>query len=369
MAYNMTLPYSQELNIKYLQRLFDNMSECYKPFWFQAIIDKVAEGKQVLSYEELIDDMIADAWYMVLEYKLNLGPADTLEVLVLDAQKVTGLKSSEKKEKIISAIQSTSDRNLQRKKNTLALNVPYRLQAPFLHQLKGKSWNCPLSELAARIDEHEGIIYRFITINGLNSLIKIAPEWITYIRSNYEILCGWIQYNLIQYLQRRNPSVPGIPNKLKPPQERKLTKVQNLWKSIIEIEPMHEIYESSQITPKDMSIDHFVPWSYVAHDELWNLSPTTKSINSQKSNRLPEWDIYFPALRALQYHAYDIAWKYPQVHKEFDKCIKEHVNNSDVLHKLYLPEITESEFYYNLEEIIHPVYVAAQNTGFESWKL
>ena len=57
------------------------------------------------------------------------------------------------------------------------------------------------------------------------------------------------------------------------------------------------------LTDKDISIDHFVPWSYVAHDEFWNLSPTTRSINSSKSNNLPKWDIYFPKLSELQFKA------------------------------------------------------------------
>lgn len=78
----MQLPYSEELNIEYLGRLFDNTSECYKFFWFQAIVTKLTEGKHELTYEELVDEMIADAWYMVTEYQLNLGPKDTLENLV-----------------------------------------------------------------------------------------------------------------------------------------------------------------------------------------------------------------------------------------------------------------------------------------------
>ncbi|MCI9597261.1 MAG: hypothetical protein HFE75_08200 [Firmicutes bacterium] len=57
----MQLPYSETLEIQYLSRLFDNTSECYKFFWFQAIISKVLEGKDCLSYEELINEMIADA--------------------------------------------------------------------------------------------------------------------------------------------------------------------------------------------------------------------------------------------------------------------------------------------------------------------
>ena len=75
----MQLPHSDDLEVQYLSRLFDNTSECYKFFWFQAIVTKVLGGKSTFTYEELIDEMIADAWYMVTEYHLNLGPKDTLE--------------------------------------------------------------------------------------------------------------------------------------------------------------------------------------------------------------------------------------------------------------------------------------------------
>ena len=98
----MQLPYSEELNIEYLGQLFANTSECYKFFWFKAIVEKVAKGKTELTYEELVDDMIANAWYMVTEYHLNLGPKDTLESLVaLKKQKNPELKSSEKKDVIL----------------------------------------------------------------------------------------------------------------------------------------------------------------------------------------------------------------------------------------------------------------------------
>lgn len=55
----------------------------------------------------------------------------------------------------------------------------------------------------------------------MDTSICVRPEWCAYIRKNQEILKGWIQYNLITYLQRRNPNVPGISSKLEPPQNRK----------------------------------------------------------------------------------------------------------------------------------------------------
>ena len=40
----MNLPYSDKLNIAALSRLFDNKAECYKLFWFQAVLEKVCAG-------------------------------------------------------------------------------------------------------------------------------------------------------------------------------------------------------------------------------------------------------------------------------------------------------------------------------------
>ena len=130
-----------------------------------------------------------------------------------------------------------------------------------------------------------------------------------------------------------------------------------------------DIYGGVELTTADISIDHFVPWSYVAHDELWNLSPTTKSINSSKSNHLPDWDRYFDRLCKLEYEAYSLIWKYEHVHKAFQRCAKEHINSVDVLHKLYRRGLREQEFDGMLQEIIQPVYSAASNLGFDRWVL
>ena len=70
----MQLPYSEELNIGYLSRLFDNTTNCYKFFWFQAILHKLDSTHSRFTFNELINEMIADAWYMVTEYHLRLGP-------------------------------------------------------------------------------------------------------------------------------------------------------------------------------------------------------------------------------------------------------------------------------------------------------
>lgn len=77
-----------------------------------------------------------------------------------------------------------------------------------------------------------------------------------------------------------------------------------------------------------ISVDHFVPWQYVAHDELWNLHPTTKSINSSKSNNLPVWDMYFSQLAGLEYQSYKLSKENDVVKGAFDNIAKYHLNTS-----------------------------------------
>ena len=128
----MNLPQSEELEVQNLSRLFDNTSECYKFFWFQAIVTKVLEGKNTITYEELIDEMIADAWYMVTEYHLNLGPKDTLERLVHYISSISNMKPSEKKEVVIDYLKNCTDKEVKNQKRTLTKNVPYIQLSKFM---------------------------------------------------------------------------------------------------------------------------------------------------------------------------------------------------------------------------------------------
>lgn len=362
------LPESDQLNIASLSRLFDNKSECYKLFWFQAILSFVCIGQQEISYEEIIDEMIADAWYMVTEYHLNLGPNDTLEKVVNYISNTTSILPNVKKQEIIKWLSECDDLVVLQLKRVLALNVPYRLQAPFLNA-NGEFWKCGTKELAQKINRQSHLIYYFIDGVGLNTRIKIESEWMEYLSKNREILRGWIQYNMIIYLQKRNPSVPGISDKLVPPVERKLEKVKKLWKALAEIHPIREIYGDNIITASNISIDHFVPWSYVAHDELWNLHPTTKAINSSKSNNLPEWNLYFPKLAEQEYSAYRQIWQNDKVHDLFDKCQNEHLNNQEIRFRLYKQGLDSVSFEGQLEEVLYPVYQAAKTSGFKEWSL
>ena len=361
------LPESDGLRIEYFGHLFDNISECYKMFWFQVIVEKILAGQTSASYEEIIDEMITHAWYMVAEYHLNLGPRDNLEFVVNRLVEISGFKASEDKAVLLEYIRNCQDPEVLRYKKILTTNVPYRLQAPFL-DWKTDDWNVGKRQLIDRINAYYRLIYKFDQLDGLNTRIHFDEKWSEYIVRNQVIIKGWLKYNLVEYLQRRNPNVPGVIDKLYPPQEQKLEDIQKYWKLIMTVQPVVEIYGNGELTEKDISIDHFVPWSYVANDEIWNLHPTTKNINSSKSNHLPRWDVYFKKLSGLEYLSYQLMWRHDGIRKEFEKIKKKHLNSPLVEGRLYAPNLSGEEFCGRLSEIVLPVYQSAKAAGFREWE-
>lgn len=351
-----------------LMHIFDHTTECYKLFWFKAVLEKVEEGRSSITYEEIVDDMISRAWYMVSEYHLSLGPNDALEKLVSNLQPSSMLKPSVGKKELLAFLKACSNSELKKEKMRLIRFVPYCILSPFfppqtrLDKYSGKA-------AAEKINSNEDAIYSISEYKGLETVVTIKDEWMEYMRSECTLLISWVDYNLINYLQRRNPSVPGIPNKLSPPQKRNLLDVSRYWKEIIRIEPVREIYLSASLRPDDISIDHFVPFSYVSSDEFWNLSPTTKSINSSKSNNLPSWEKYFNPLVDIEYQSYSLIHRYPQIRELFEKTGKDHFSSLSVKEMHYnKPNLSKDDFGSILSSLMEPEYKAALNSGFKLWE-
>lgn len=369
----MQLPYSEELNIGYLSKLFENTTNCYKFFWFQAILRKMDGVRSRFTFDELINEMIADAWYMVTEYHLRLGPlgiTDNLEEVVKYIHEKYGFAPAEKREKILEFLQEVEDKRIIKYKSDLTLNVPYRLQVPFYDEINiaRSMWNGSKKILISEINRQKRLIYYFARISGLRTIIEVDEVWAEYLLKHKEILKGWTQLKLIQYLQNKNPSVPGIADKIEAPISRDIERVRKYWKLIIQIDPfLRDIYGDILLKDEKISVDHFVPWQYVAHDELWNLHPTIKSINSSKSNSLPSWKLYFNSLGKLEYKAYELKNQNETLAREFQKIAPYHLNNQQIRNQLYAEGLDKNSFIERLEHVVKPVYESAQMSGFREW--
>ena len=65
--------YYNSLDIHAFSLMMKNPSYCYKFYWLEAIVHQISEGVKETSFNEIIDEMIANAWYTVLEFHIHLS--------------------------------------------------------------------------------------------------------------------------------------------------------------------------------------------------------------------------------------------------------------------------------------------------------
>jgi hypothetical protein len=97
------------------------------------------------------------------------------------------------------------------------------------------------------------------------------------------------------------------------------------------------------------------------HDKIWNLTPASKSINSIKSDRIPNLKLYLDDFCDLQYLAFNTALNI----RVPSKIIEDYL----FLHKVELVKgFPKDLFVQSLHELIKPLHQLAKNQGFQVWE-
>ena len=228
---------------------------------------------------------------------------------------------------------------LKRFKEQLTNMVPYRALAGFFARSKEKAeWNS-IRRMTTYIKEINDNITPLPYVLGESSKLKkevrFHQDWIKMIQDNTVNILGWIQYEKVKWL---------------------------------EVREIRDVFTGREIVPKQYDVDHFIPWSFVMNDELWNLMPMESSLNSSKSNRLPKWNPFFKDFAYNQYILYGMIHENANIHKRFEVCYGDNLHSIWAGQELYRKGNTEEEFYNILEKNMLPVYESARRQGYEIWE-
>lgn len=274
------------LNINNFSHIFDNRINSYKFTFFLAILEllRMEEFKnRTLQYEKLGSMMAAIAWVPSCYFKLNLGARDQakiiLENLSIESKGITLHKLYKHiyHDKLI----NTDD---------LLEYVIHRLIRPFFHEelrgMKDSQVNLSIERLSQESrSANKTSIYE---IHSKNKQIILNVNWLAYLKKNYPIIKIWAENNWCLYLQKQNPNSPGVINKISLDLERaSLLRQRNFWSAAINKMELRCIYTNEKIR-ENFHLDHFLPWRFVAHNQLWNLIPTSPEINISKSDSIPD---------------------------------------------------------------------------------
>ena len=273
--------YINTLDLEGFSGMMNSPSFCYKFYWLEALVQLISEGKDETTFNEIIDEMIANAWYSVIEFHIHLTGLvlgeyrDALENVVLKLHKVSNLNSNASKIDIKNAI-NDHEKELHTLKRRLTQEVPYRaLSGFFIGEKHSVNWGNigHVIKYIESVNKHKILPYTLGTEFGLNRKVYINPIWKKIIQDNTVQILGWIKYEKVKWLQNNNPEVPGIVYKLSSLDDsiRKLNSVRNLWSEILEIKPIKDVFTGKKIDINNYDVDHFIPWSFVMNDELWNL--------------------------------------------------------------------------------------------------
>ena len=383
---------TEQVDCKAFANLLNDNAQGYKYYWLESIIDLSVNCGEEISFDDIFNEMIAKAWYSVSYYHLRLGPTvnghavNILEHAVLELNKTdprtnrTDLSQSDLRNIIVDNAEI-----LNSDKKKLCHYVPFRLLTPFFQKpgleegLKyiQRDSQRRFIDYMSRISGEANLLYTITDGVGLSKKIVLNPSWKVFIQRNASIIKDWIQFQKVQFLQARNPGVPEITSKIEREieEERNLKDVRVLWKmySSIKGEDLLDIYSGMIIPENELSIDHFVPRSYVGNDELWDLIPMNKRLNSQKNNRLPGWNDYYQRYSEYHYSLYELVFPVGSSSSSnvliefFNKCRK-HNLNSLASERLYRNGYNEEQFKNVLKEIIEPVYRSAEMIGYNQWR-
>jgi hypothetical protein len=352
---------------------------CYKFYWLEAILTLLNQNDE-LSFEGIIYEMFWEAWFTVTQYHLHLGPTiqgrseNYIEHAVHVIEQDSDVRLPMTKEQFLQLIAKNKAEN-KADVDGLIKNVPYRILSSFAPEIGGNDriWDQKKRLIAyfELLNQNTHLPYVIVDGRGASKKICISEVWRQVLLDNYSVIKSWIQMKKVRFLQDRNPSVPGVVYKLEDEEDkqRKLEHVRSLWITYENIskQPLVDTYSGNTILDKQLSIDHFIPWSYVANDELWNLVPMDKSSNSSKGNQLPEWKRFSPNLARLQYKLCISVFANEQLRAKFEACKNHNLFASWAIDYLYSKGKSFEQFSRILDHNMKPIYESALLQGYNIW--
>lgn len=340
-------PIDSTVSTRRLSACFNHTSSTYKFYWFLSLLDAVERQQKEVDKKQLFIGMISNAWYTVNYFNVSFGQQDLIQKTLKAIKDLEHIAIDEPTATILQKLLKSRNNETRRLLMHFDKQVPHRFLSPW-YVRKNKREVYELSQA-----EIESPIYKLY-----NDKIVIPPAWYNYLQKHIRILRDYVYWNLSLFLQVRNPNVPDIPNKIiKPAARNPLHKQRKFWDHVMEQRgPLRCIYTGKKLTKDLYHVEHFVPYSFVSHDQVWNLIPSDVNFNMIKSNKLPPLKEYFEPFYKMQSLALDVYLKESRKEKLLEDYLHITANIENGLSK--------QKFF----SVINPLVTIAANNGFEFLK-
>lgn len=164
------------------------------------------------------------------------------------------------------------------------------LQIIIVNKVKKK---CKVNVMGAIYGDTSGTIYDF---DNEHEILRLNPAFFSFMQRYQRVLKYMSNYQLALFLEKFNDQ--GDTSRL-------LLKVENVSKRS-SLDPFYQVlasfnggkcfYCGKSIKKKEQAhVDHFIPWSFVQADQLWNLVIACTACNLSKNDKMSA-DVYLETL-------------------------------------------------------------------------
>lgn len=163
-------------------------------------------------------------------------------------------------------------------------SIPADLQVSLTHSIERNIVQKYV--VGALYADTDGVLYGF---SKKERKVRLTPSGYEFLLKYQTTVFKLVNYELAKFLQKKNPlATPGILlEEIENITQRE--SLQQFQLMIMEHSGNSCFYTGKSLEQgrRSIAVDHFVPWSFVHSDELWNFVLTTGPLNSSKGSKLP----------------------------------------------------------------------------------
>jgi len=123
----------------------------------------------------------------------------------------------------------------------------------------------------------------FYEHKGLDHEIRIIPEALLFFKENYPLLLKAVVLEWAKFLERLN-TMPRLISKIESDEVERSSLAE--YRKILERYFKNCFYCDRNLEGQQVHVDHFIPWSYIFEDELWNFVLSCSDCNCSKLDSL-----------------------------------------------------------------------------------
>ena len=369
-----SLPAENGIDTLAFAETLDATTASYKFFWLLALLE-ILKGRDYraadpIPFSEFIFVMLKRAKAPICRFNLSFGKHDDMRKHLENIERQIGDNAWEK------ADAPPECPAFGWACANFALTVPYLWIRPFVaNETAGaggttrskKKINLAIAVALAK--KTTGKIPPPYIINNIETgggNIIIHPLWADYLSRNAGLVEGWCLWHFANFAQARNPNIPAIVAKLTADEDDKrnsLAEPRKFWREIFrKTGSIQCIYSGRELSASNFALDHYVPWSFVGHDSMWNLIPAHPEVNSSKSDNLPD-NCYLESM--VERHHCALVAREEHFPKKWDGLLESYV--ADL--KLQFGDLTNyDKLKAAYQNFIPPLIDLAKANRFKVWK-